>query len=117
MNTPNGKAMLVWRSGFGADMTNRFSQAQKFVDSEVLRYSDPYTPRDTGMLILSGKLGTVIGSGEVEYLAPYARRLYYGKDMRFRGAPMRGALWFERMKVDHRAAILRGAEQIAKGGR
>ena len=111
------KAVLEWNPGFGAQYTGRFTTAQKYVDSEVLRYSDPYTPRDTGMLILSGKLGTVIGSGEVEYLAPYARRLYYGKDMRFRGAPMRGALWFERMKVDHRAAILRGAEQIAKGGR
>ena len=35
------------------------------------------TPRRTGMLIKSGTLGTVIGSGEIEYLAPYARQQYH----------------------------------------
>ena len=31
----------------------------------------------TSMLMRSGELGTVIGSGKVSYIAPYARRLYY----------------------------------------
>lgn len=115
--TKNGrtKAVLEWNENAGAKYTKQFSAAQSFVDSEVLRYSDPYTPMDTGMLKLSGQLGTVIGSGEVKYIAPYARRLYYGKTMNFQGAPQRGALWFERMKIDHKDAILRGAERIAKG--
>ena len=29
------------------------------------------------MMIKSATLGTVIGSGSIEYLAPYARRQYY----------------------------------------
>ena len=65
-------AILEWNKGFGAEFTEKFSSAQKFVDSEVLRLDAPYMPIDTGMLIRSGELGTVVGSGEVNYVAPYA---------------------------------------------
>lgn len=111
----NGKVklQLVWDSRWGSRRTQQFSRAQMFVDSEVLRYSDPLTPRKLGQLILSGKLGTIIGSGVVRYMAPYAKRVYYGGHMNFTGAPQRGAKWFERMKVTHKTAILRGAGKIA----
>lgn len=73
---------------------------------------DPLTPRRTGMLIKSGTLGTVIGSGTLKYLAPYARRQYYeGKSQ-----GQRGKRWFERMKTAHRAVILQGAQRIVGGG-
>ncbi len=42
------------------------------------------------MLIKSGTLGTVVGSGSIEYLAPYARRQYYEHKTKAR--------WFETMK-------------------
>lgn len=37
-------------------------------------------------------------------------------DLKYNGAPMRGAFWFERMKVDRGDDIVKGAEKVAKGG-
>ena len=57
------------------------------------------------MMIKSATLGTVIGSGSIEYLVPYARRQYYEhKTM---------AKWFEKMKASNKEVIMKGAEQIA----
>lgn len=116
-STREGKtiARLTWNKGFGQKWTKNMTAAQEFVDLSVLRYSDPYTPKRTGVLIASGKLGTTIGSGVVRYIAPYARRLYYNPQYNFNGAPQRGAKWFERMKINHKAAILRGASKLAGG--
>lgn len=108
---------LRWNPGFGPDRTRRFASVQQFVDSEVLRRCGPYVPMLSGMLLRSGELGTVIGSGEVRYVAPYARRLYYGIHFRFdkTAHPDAGALWFERMKASHKGDILRGAARLAGG--
>lgn len=43
------------------------SKMQQFVDSEVLRLMNPYTPMDTGALVQSATNGTVIGSGKIQY--------------------------------------------------
>ena len=64
---------LVWNPGFGPRTTERYSRAQRFVDSEVLRLSSAYVPIKTSMLQKSGILGTVIGSGEVQWVAPYSQ--------------------------------------------
>ena len=56
------------------------------------------------MLIKSGTLGTVVGSGSIEYLAPYARRQYYEHKTKAR--------WFETMKASHKDAIREGAESL-----
>lgn len=101
-------ARLTWAPGFKPDKEAKFSNAQQFVDSECLRYMNRLTPRLTGTLIKSGSLGTVIGSGEIEYLAPYARRQYYEHKSRSR--------WFETMKSAHKEAIIKGAERIVNGG-
>ena len=90
---------------------------QRYIDSEVLRLSDPYLPFQSGALKQSGIHGTDIGSGEVRWNSPYARYLYYGKLMvgsngspwakrgekkhltstalNFHGAPQRRSFWFE----------------------
>ncbi len=109
---------------------------QKFIDSEVIRLMAPYTPRQNGLLIDAATLGTRIGSGEVNQISPYARYQYYGKlmvssitgsawaskgekkvltdiDLKYNGAPMRGAFWFDRMKADKREDILNGARKLA----
>lgn len=112
-NSGSVRAEIVWNQGFGSDRTRKFTLAQKFIDNEVLRCSERYTPKRTGVLIASGILGTEIGSGEVRYTAPYARRLYYNPQYRFNGAPERGAYWFERMKAVHKEAIMRGAGRLA----
>lgn len=86
-------------------------KVQKFIDSEVIRLSEPYVPWATGTLAqTSPKIGTHIGSGEVVYKAPYARRQYYEN----RGNGQRGKMWFERMKADHKDEILKGALEVAK---
>lgn len=98
--------------GFAAKRNAQFSRKQMFVDSEVLRRCSPRVPFKTGMLEKSGKLGTDVGSGEVDYIAPYAAMQYYETaDTRPYDAN-RGAHWFERMKVAEKEDILRGADKI-----
>lgn len=117
INTPRGRvstvtgedgsvtAKLEWNPAFASQKAQSFSKAQEFVDSECLRYMNPRTPRRTGMLIKSGTLGTVIGSGSIEYLAPYARRQYYEHRSKAR--------WFETMKASKKDVIREGAEKLA----
>ena len=108
------KARVTWEPGFKPDKQQEFSSAQSFVDSECLRYCNPLTPRLTGALIKSGTLGTVIGSGSIEYLAPYARRQYY-ENPGGKNDPRRGKLWFERMKLERKETIRKGAAKIIGG--
>ncbi len=79
----------------GLEKSGRVQQA---LDSVILQTCDPYVPFDTGMLKDSGILNTAIGSGEIEYNTPYARRQYYENKG---GSGVRGKLWFERAKADH----------------
>lgn len=89
---------------------------QQFIDSEVLRLCDPLVPKDTGDLINSGLTNTKIGSGEVVYRTPYARRWYY-MPAEFQDAPMRGNYWFERMKTQGgKDKILREIKQMGGNG-
>ena len=110
---------LIFRTGFKPETENRFNMTQKFIDSEVLRLSDPYVPFRTGMLKKSGISGTVIGSGIVEYTAPYAKPNYYtnagkgkeGMNKTSGTKGLRGAFWFDRMKADHKDEILKKAKE------
>ena len=92
-------------------------RVQKYIDSEVLRYNEPYVPLLSGVLKRSGITATVKGSGLVRYNTPYDRKAYYknggnGKEGLNNGG-LRGRLWFERMKSDHKKDILRGAKRNA----
>lgn len=119
IDTPRGSIIqtgqtscrLVWNSGMGSDRTKMFNRKQMVVDSEVLRYCSPLVPLRTSMLEKSGTLGTVIGSGEVKYIAPYARFQYYQTAESRSYDPRRGAKWFERMKTAHKKDIQRAAEK------
>ena len=110
---------------------------QKYIDQEVIRLMDPYTPNLNGVLIKSATLGTKIGSGEIKQNAPYARYQYYGKlmvssttgsawshgeskvltdkDLVYNKSKnaLAGPFWFERMKADKKEQILRGAQKLA----
>lgn len=97
-------AKLEWNSGFGQNESEKFSKKQAYVDQECIRRSSPETPRRTGVLIKSATLGTVIGSGEINQIAPYARRQYYNHSTKNK--------WFERMKNRHKDSILKGAQKI-----
>jgi len=146
ISTPRGtlsaqgnEAVLKWNTNFVSKWTGRFSEAQRFVDSEVLRLCEPYTPFLIGFLVKSGDLGTEIGSGEVAWIAPYARFQYYGKvmigiesrsayakkgerkvvtekDLVYHGGGLRGGFWFQRMKEVHGDQIIEGARKIMRNG-
>lgn len=90
-------------------------EVQRFIDSECLRLSEGKVPKDTGALIQSGIINTKVGSGEVKWSTPYARRLYYHPEYNFNQSPERGAYWFERMKQQYKGQILNGAAKIAGG--
>lgn len=113
-HTKGGSARLEWNTSFQPRRQDSFSRAQRFVDSEILRRSEPYTPLLTGTMIKSGILGTEIGSGLVQWIAPYARPQYYAK--RKPGSqtgPLRGPFWFERMKAVDGKTIVAGGKQLA----
>lgn len=113
---------ITFDPNFNEKAKQNFANAQKYVDSEALRLSDPYVPMDTGMLKKSGVSGTVIGSGVIEYTAPYARLQYYTNAGRGRQGLtkhnshnykcLRGKFWFERMKADHKQEILQGLKNF-----
>jgi len=113
---PNGTVTLEFRPDFGAKMSGKFNDAQIFVDNEVLRYSQPLIPFRTGTLVRSGKVGTVLGSGLVQYIVPYAQFQYYKTGESRSYDSRRGGKWFERMKTAHRSDILSGAKKIMRRG-
>jgi hypothetical protein len=110
------KAELVWNEGY-PDNTRPFTEAQKFVDNEVLRLCEPFIPLKTGTLIKSGILGTVVGSGTVSWIAPYAAAQYYMVRVNpSQTGPLRGPYWFERMKQVFWKGIIAGARKIIRDG-
>lgn len=107
--TVNGKggnvtARIEWNKNFSNQKEQSFERKQMFIDQECIRRMAPETPRRTGVLIKSATLGTAIGSGEIQQIAPYARRQYYEHKEK--------SYWFERMKNRHKDSILKGAQKI-----
>lgn len=88
-------------------------RVQQVIDSEVLRRCDPYVPKDRGMLIDSGILATDIGSGEVNYETPYAKKQYYTTSFKHSGK--RTHHFFEVVKAAQRDDILKTAAEAAGG--
>lgn len=112
----NLSGQFNWGSDFGSRKTRHFTKTQMYVDSEVLRFCSSRVPFDTGALQKSGIIGTVVGSGEVNYIAPYAAAQNYNTAPTRSYDAMRGGQFFERGKIDERERILRGARNIAGGG-
>jgi len=110
----NGKAELKFNSNFAPKWTRKYSNAQKFVDSETLRLCEPFIPLQTSMLVKSGILGTDVGSGFVKWIAPYAAAQYYRgrRPGTSETGPLRGRYWFERMKEIYGQRIIMGARKL-----
>lgn len=89
--------------------------AQAHLDSQVLKDTDKYVPMRTGMLAKSGIIGTRISTGVVEYIAPYAKKVYYGVDMKFNPSrhPLACAKFFEASKAVNKQAWLAEVRRIA----
>lgn len=84
----------------GLDEKGRVQQA---IDQEFLRGVSPFVPKDTGTLISSAILNTVVGKGLIVWDAENkARRLYYGqRDWNWsnggvQNGGLRGPYWAER---------------------
>ena len=77
------------------------SKAQKKLDAQVVADSNFYCPLKTGTLQRSATIGSVIGSGTVRWVTPYARRQYYGVgfDRSKDPNPNATAKWFEAAKA------------------
>ena len=89
----------------------KINRTQMYVDSEVLRRSDPLVPFKTGSLKRSGITGTRIGTGVVKYTAPYAKRQYFAG----KSSGQRGRLWVRRMWTSQRKDIVKNANKILNG--
>lgn len=50
-----------------------------FLANEWKRLIDPYTPRDTGLMQQTAR----IYPGEIHYIQPYSRYVYYGYNLNF----------------------------------
>jgi len=79
----------------------KFINAQTLFDAEVLRGCEPYIPLLTGRLIKSGIDGTKIGSGLVQWIAPYSKRQYYLPRVGTQTGRLRGGFWFKRWQAVH----------------
>lgn len=93
----------------------KYQRAQKWLDNEVLKDSDPYVPMDSGNLRSSGIKGTDIGSGRIVYNMPYASRCYYGH-YNFSKAKHERACrqWFEKAKAANKTKWISGAKKLMK---
>ena len=111
---------IKWNTGFGPKLSRTFNTVQEFVDTKCLNLCAPMVPKDANILIESGILNTQIGSGEIKYRTPYARRWYYMPANFSQGdgeginAVGRGNYWFYRMKEQYREQILTGAKRVSK---
>lgn len=105
------KAKIEINPSYTKRMEQSFSNVQRRIDSEVMRYMEPYMQMQTGAMIMSMRASSVIGSGEVVVNTPYARRIYYSSAGVGRPTgPQRGPKYFERMKADKKEAILKAAK-------
>lgn len=104
--------------GLEAELLQRvgpMSDAQKFIDTEFIRLTDPYVPFRTGATKDSALTNTVAGTGLVTYATPYVRRIWSHPEYNFNGAPQRGAYWAQRSWQENGDDIVRGAAHIAGG--
>ena len=111
----NLNAQFQWNNRGRIPQNNE--RAQKYLDSQVLKDTDKYVPMRTGILAKSGIIGTQIGSGELEYSAPYARKVYYGANIGFSQSrhPLACAKFFAASKAVNKNAWLAEVRRIAGG--
>jgi hypothetical protein len=106
-----GIVQMVWHPDATLKYQRKYSAAQRWLNSEIIRRSEPYTPLKTGMLIQSAE-DRPPGSGSVRWTTPYARYQYYfPKEPGSATGPLRGPRWVDRMLADHKKTIIRGLKK------
>ena len=71
---------MKWKYKININGVNpeKIHRTQMYIDSEIIKRSEPYVPLKTGSLKRSGITGTRVGTGVIKYTAPYAKRQYFG---------------------------------------
>ena len=83
-----------------AEIDGDMHKAQGPLDAMVLQDSNYFVPIKTGTLQHSAIINSRIGSGEIVWRTPYARRLYYEyKKPAHQANPNACAKWFEAAKA------------------
>ena len=79
------------------------AKKQYILDNQVLKDSNYYAPMDEGELVRSGIRTSSLGSGFIQWVTPYAKRLYYNPQYNFATDknPNAQGLWFETAKGEH----------------
>lgn len=106
-------AVIKWNNDYMARQQRNFDKIQVFIDNTVVRHMDPYVPLRTSMLKKSVILGSVMGSGLLTYIAPYAHKQYYLKSRRYTNG-LRGSRWFHRMYSARKPQIIREVKNYAR---
>ncbi len=87
-------------AGIKNDLEGRASKAQAPLDSMILADSNYFCPIKTGKLQKSAIINTMIGSGEIVWRTPYARRQYYDYSKPpYQPNPNACGKWFEAAKA------------------
>lgn len=103
------------------------NKARKYLASEIVRLSDPYVPMQQGALKNQRQISS--NGAEIVYTQPYAHYQWYGevmagrppksytgREIKYSGAPTRGARWTERMMIDKGHEIEKNVENYIKKG-
>ncbi len=103
----------------------------KFLRDTVYRLYEPYVPRENGDLY---RKVTFPNKHSIKHISPYSHYHYKGKkaigpsrpkgvkrkisneDMKYQGAPKRGAEWDKRMMNDRGKEVCRDVESFIKNG-
>ena len=97
--TFNVKSTLK-ETGIKSDIESKIQQQQKYFDALVLQDSNFFCPIKTGTLQKSAIINSRIGSGELVWRTPYARRQYYEYSKPpYQPNPNACGKWFEAAKA------------------
>lgn len=91
----------------------------KFMAQDWHRLYAPFTPMRTGMLAFSVRYGASGNTATITHIAPYARRLYHGRGMKFsRDAhPLASAYWDKAAEAaGKKATLISDVERYMKRG-
>lgn len=87
-------------TGIKSDIEGKIQQQQKYFDALVLQDSNYFCPIKTGTLQKSAIINSRLGSGELVWKTPYARRQYYEYSKPpYQPNPNACGRWFEAAKA------------------
>ena len=91
---------LIRESDIKSDIEGKVQQQQKYFDALVLQDSNYFIPIKTHTMEASSQINTILGTGEIVWRTPYARRQYYDYHKPpYQPNPNACGRWFEAAKA------------------